>query len=306
MKSNKKLITIIIAAVVVVVVAVIVFIFFNDIFKVQGEAKPVTMELPTESQILTTSLDYIKIDKISWKEALTIKGWVYKQNVKEKNRELFLVLISPDGNLIFDIEKDNLPRPDVNKYFNVDASVTSPGFEVHVPSYRLKDGHYKVGFILTDESGKYYAVSAKELDIAGGEVTVSINKATIAKPKTSQVYITLQPPTTKVKCGFEKINIADNTLTIGGWAFLDGTNTDGLKIYVVLKKGADQNIYATMGAIRKDVTNVYKKSGINVDASGFAVKIPVETLQKGHYQIGVYLEKGNLIGLMIPRSVDIN
>ncbi|MCK9423292.1 MAG: hypothetical protein M0Q38_11905 [Bacteroidales bacterium] len=282
----------------VIAIAFIVYYFFNDIFKVEGEARLVKMELPVETQNLTISLDLVKMDKLEWKDALLIKGWVFKQNVKEKERDVYLVLKSDKRTLIFKIEKDNINRPDVTSYYKLNGGILNHGFEINVPLYLLKENIYQVGFVLSDATGKYYTMSSKELIISDGTVEVKNLKPEFVKPKSNQVSITLKVPTCKTKCGFEKASISDNNINIGGWGFLDGMNTDNMKSYVLLKKNETVNVYSVDVVIRKDVANFYKATGLNLDSSGFFTKIPVVNLEKGHYQVGVYIEKGNQSGMI--------
>ena len=58
--------------------------------------------------------------------------------------------------------------------------------------------------------------------------------------------------------------------------------------------------------IRKDVTDYFNSTGLNLDSTGFHVEIPVEKIEKGHYNIGLYIVRGNQIGMMYSdKYIDI-
>ncbi len=58
--------------------------------------------------------------------------------------------------------------------------------------------------------------------------------------------------------------------------------------------------------IRKDITNAFKSTRINLDSSGFFVKIPIEKIEKGHYNIGLYIVRGNQTGrIYSDKYIDI-
>ena len=83
------------------------------IFKLEGEARPVEMNLPRETQNIKFAFDEVKVTKLKWKDAILIKGWVVKENVQSAKRDLFLVLKTKNQSLVFKIEKDSILRPDI-------------------------------------------------------------------------------------------------------------------------------------------------------------------------------------------------
>ncbi|MFZ4520886.1 MAG: hypothetical protein ACOYNC_04240 [Bacteroidales bacterium] len=306
MKSNKKLVTIAMIIVVVIALAAAAFYFFSRNSKVEGEATLVKMELPAATDNLKMSLDVIKVEKIKGKDVLTIKGWVFKQNGTEKKRDGFIVLKSPASTLIFDIEKDNVPRADVSKYFQMDATLQNLGVEMAIPLKDLEDNTYQVGFILADDAGKNFMMGTKSIALANGAVTITDLKQADNKPTTNKVTISIKPPTAKIKYGYDNINLSGNILTIAGWGFIQGTNTDNLKSYIVLTKNDTATIFSVEKRIRKDVSNTYKDTKLNYDSSGFFTTIKTEEMKPGHYRIGYYLVKGDQIGMVYPdKFVDI-
>ena len=105
-------------------------------------------------------------------------------------------------------------------------------------------------------------------------------------------------PTRKINNNFETISFSGNNLIISGWGFLDGMNSDFLKSYILLKKNDIVTVFSVNVQIRKDVTKYFNKSGLTLDSTGFFIQIPSENLEKGHYQIGLYILRGNQVGMI--------
>jgi hypothetical protein len=83
-------------------------------------------------------------------------------------------------------------------------------------------------------------------------------------------------------------------------------NSDSLKAYILLKKNDSVSVFSTNSNIRKDVTNAFKSTRFDLDSSGFFVKIPVEKIEKRHYNIGLYIVRGNQTGMIYSHKyIDI-
>jgi hypothetical protein len=122
--------------------------------------------------------------------------------------------------------------------------------------------------------------------------------ASAIESKSNPVSITLKVPTRKINNNFETISFSGNNLIISGWGFLDGMNSDFLKSYILLKKNDIVTVFSVNVQIRKDVTKFFNKSGLTLDSTGFFIQIPSENLEKGHYQIGLYILRGNQVGMI--------
>lgn len=104
----------------------------------------------------------------------------------------------------------------------------------------------------------------------------------------------LQPPSiTETNNINHSIDVINNTPTgteIGGWAFIDKTETEGSEIFVILKGGDKQGMFATIRALRPDVSKHFGSSSL--DHSGFAVLIVKGVMKKGEYRLGLYVKRG--------------
>jgi hypothetical protein len=146
---------------------------FNVLIKTDKEARLSDISLPSETQNIKCKIEEAKVKELKWKNALFLSGWVFRENVKEERREVYLVLKSKKSTLVFKINKANISRPDIIQSFHMDGRVWGHGFAVYVPVYLLKENNYTIGFVIVDETGTYYSVSLKELKILNGEVSLS-------------------------------------------------------------------------------------------------------------------------------------
>jgi hypothetical protein len=108
---------------------------FNIILKTDAEARLVSICLPLETNNIISALNVKESNKLKWKDALELKGWVFKENVKEKNRDTYLVLKSENRTNVFEIANDSILRPDLNLGFKMKGGIENHGFEMHIPSY---------------------------------------------------------------------------------------------------------------------------------------------------------------------------
>jgi hypothetical protein len=292
MKSNKKAVTIAVSVLVLIAIIFCVYYFFIRDDKAKSGAKLVEMTVPGNTQNITGNIDEVKIESSMFKDVLKIRGWAFKQNVKEKSREMYLVFKSGNSTLVYDLENDNAARPDVTKYFNMTGGADNHGFEAYIPVKELRDSTYRIGFMIRDESGQYFSMSQKEIAFSNGSVQLNNSKFV-----DNRVSIPLQAGTAKIKYYFDKFAVSGNTLDINGWAFLEGMSTDSLKTYVVLKSVKTTAVFSVVVFPRKDVTNHFKETRLNLDACGFSCKIEGGDLEKGKYEVCLYLVNENQAGL---------
>jgi len=299
--KSKKAVTIALSVLVLIATIFIVYYFFlrND----QGniDAKLVEMTLPVATQNITMNVDEIKIETSGNDDALVIKGWAFKKNVKEKSRELYLVFKSKNDTLVYDLENDNILRPGVTTHFKLDGGVDNHGFEGRILLGDLKDSTYRFGIVIKDETGTYFVMSGKEISFSNGSV-----KLDDFKVPDNRVSIKFIPSTLQIRYNFEKFDFAENKLNVRGWAFIERMNADSLKTYIVLRNAKTIAAYSVVVETRKGVTDYFKNMGLNLDLSGFSCQIDGGSLEKGKYQVCVYIVRGSKAGFIYSHNfVDI-
>ena len=171
MKPNKKFTKIAVILLLLVAVLLTIYYFSDKIFRVKKETKLVEMNLPPETQDLIIGLELARLQK--GKDSVFITGWVLKKDVKEKKKDVYMVLKSNKSTLIFALGNSNLIRPDVKQYFHLDEGIDNHGFEMSFPLSLLKENTYQIGFVIEDKTGKYFAMSAKAVTISNGAVTLT-------------------------------------------------------------------------------------------------------------------------------------
>ncbi|MCX6267456.1 MAG: hypothetical protein NTW16_08885 [Bacteroidetes bacterium] len=294
MKNGKR-----IAMIIIPPILVILYLFFNHtVFNgsndAEGEARLVDISLPIKTDNPSFQIDRLTPMTLNDKDALCISGWVFNKNLKKGNRNLYFVLKSKGETLIFDIVKDDLSRPDVSRTFQLVGGIDNHGFELFLPLYQLKEFAYQIGFVVEDETGKYYSLTNETLKISGGKAFL-LNAG--SKPETEvgtepvshQVSLDIQKPTKKISYFFDKVESTGKISTIVGWAFLTGLDAGSLKSYILLKKPGKKYIFSVNIRERKDITKAFNKYGFNLDSTGFKATISSENLEAGNYQLGLYV-----------------
>lgn len=88
--------------------------------------------------------------------------------------------------------------------------------------------------------------------------------------------IPLPPESGEIRLEVDRYEVTKEGMQIAGWAFIEGQSAEDSQIYVVLKSEVATYIFDTILQKRPDVTAAYVESGLNLDNSGFIVRIPKE------------------------------
>jgi hypothetical protein len=307
MKSKKKSILIVLVLLLVVAAIFGVYYYYSTVITVEGEGQLVEMKIPGETNDLKIAIEDVHQQKVKLKNLLVFKGWIFRQGVKKNEREVYLVLKSASETLVFDIPNDVRSRSDVTNYFKMNTAIQNHGFELSVPLGSLKEKTYQIGFIVSDETGVYYTSYIKDLSLSDGSVALT-NPLVPRESNKSSVPLTrtMKPSNHKIKAVVEKVSMSNNIITVDGWGYLEGMNADSMKTYLLAKKKDSVIVFPVLVANRGDVTAYFKDSKLNFDKSGYRAQIAVNSLEKGKYKLGVYIEKGDQTGIIFTeKTIDI-
>lgn len=110
--------------------------------------------------------------------------------------------------------------------------------------------------------------------------------------------ISLPAETNDIKYGIEVILTDDpRGVEISGWAFIEGEDSEGSEVYIVLESASRTYIFDTMLVVRPDITRHFKELDLNLDRSGFTALIPARKIGDGEYTVGIYIKKGDIEAL---------
>jgi SAM-dependent methyltransferase len=84
---------------------------------------------------------------------------------------------------------------------------------------------------------------------------------------------------------------------IAGWAFLEGQNSENSEIHVILESDSNTYVFDTELNKRPDVTTFFKTLNLNLDDSGFFVRIPKEAVERATYRVSICVKKGYIEAL---------
>ncbi len=288
---------------------------FNAMIKTPGEATLAEISLPVKTQNIQAKIEEVKKTRLKWKDGLFVRGWVFKDDGKIRERNVYLVLESKSGSIIFKVENDTINRPDIWALNTRESRNQNLGFELNIPAYLLKEKIYRVGFFLEDEAGKGYSYTDQEIRITKDVVEIHEGATRLANDSVqaanhfrlaNPISLNLQSPGEKIEYFFDAVHGAGKYLRVQGWGFIPGTDAISIKHYIVLKNKGRTWFFDANVQVRPDITQHFNKSGLNLDSSGFLSTIPAENLENGTYQLGLYLVQGNRSGLEYLDKYDID
>jgi len=112
--------------------------------------------------------------------------------------------------------------------------------------------------------------------------------------------------TNDINYSISGIAIHKDLLQISGWAYIENRDTNGNKIYIVLKSKEHRYIFNTTPEDRPDVTQKWANSETNLNNSGLTLTLPCNQLETGTYIVGIYISKNEIRALeYIDRAVKI-
>lgn len=110
--------------------------------------------------------------------------------------------------------------------------------------------------------------------------------------------IALPAVTNNIECGVNLINADNSEVVLKGWSFIKGQDMVNSQIFLVLKSGSDTYIFDTALWRRpKPVMDHYNDLNLNLDDSGFFAILPLRSVNRGNYTLGIYIKKDNVEAL---------
>ena len=221
-------------------------------------------------------------------EMMSLKGVIKESNfvMKKNNREEYKYLTaSKEKNIIVtEISNSKFPK----------AVMFRDSFSIRMIPF-ISNHFSRIVY----DWGSYFdaeLIKAEKPDIVIREVVERSFKEAfdykieaIQESEQSDLKINEDKENKNVRYNLENISQDANSINIKGWAFLEKEKVAGSKFFVILKKDKEAKLYTTANMKRPDVT-AYFKSKINYDDSGFVLNLNKNQLQKGQYQIGIYIK----------------
>lgn len=287
----------------VILITFLLFVVFMAVplFDRFGPAEIGTSRLRTVQLPVHTDGMYYRLWGRVRSTGVELMGYAFILGQSAEGSEFFVVLQSADKTYAF--ETFLFPMPDITGLFgNLGLDLDDSSFYAIVPARRIEEGTYEVSIYL--QKGDIEALQRTDnvLIKAGNslELTVRVSKAQgISLPPESQNLILSIDVCERV------VNEEREFLEVTGWAFIEEQSAEDSSIYVVLKSETATYVFDTIQQSRPDVTAYFEELGLNLENSGFVARIPVTDVEKGIYQLGIYIEKADIEALhYTDRTVD--
>lgn len=244
---------------------------FSRFNRVPGQAELQNIKLPPETNDLKYSIDHISTNK----DNIEIEGWAFINELDTINQQVYLVFKNRSKLLIFDTL--TRIRNDVTRaYSDLNINLDNSGFFAIIPRDKIGKYGYSIGIYVRNNS-----IEAFQYTNA------------IIEGESQLINLELPQESNNIIYNIEKIDFEDSFTKIVGWAFIEGMDTQDLKIYLVLQSPSETYIFDTFSQKRPDVTAAFKDSGLNLDYSGFISLIPSNRLPENQFTIGLLLQQRN-------------
>jgi hypothetical protein len=251
-------------------------------------------DLPAETKNIVHSIDSLEAHKLQYLKFLGISGWAFINDKNAYGSRISLVLKSDKNTYFF--SSNPTRRYDVAEAFNTFALINS-GFLATIPWSVLEDGEYAVGLFIKNDNSEAFQYTDKIISKYGDSVFTFNTSARYEFP--------LPMETDDIMYAIDNASISDEDgnklFIVTGWGYIKGQNSFGTSIYVILKSKEKTYIYGSAIQYRPDVTEYFKT--INFDDSGFLSEIPMESIDNGTYNIGIYIRKGNKESLLYTDKI---
>ena len=274
-------------AIIVGVVLLIIFVtepLFDRLEKISGEAQLQRLQLPDE----TNDIHFTFTQTTIHSQTIEIMGWAFIEgyDVDLASSKTYIVLKSDMHTYIFDTTPWKLEGFGEAINLNLEWA----GFMTIIPLRKIAGGDYILGFYITKDDIQVLQYTDKAIVKAG-----NIAKLTFRMSEVQE--ISLPPESGEIRFGVDICEVMKEEIEIAGWAFIEGQSAEDSKIYVVLKSETATYIFDTVLQERPDVTAAFLESGLNLDDSGFIARIPVDTVEVGAYELGIYTKQGDIEAL---------
>ena len=107
--------------------------------------------------------------------------------------------------------------------------------------------------------------------------------------------LTAIEPVNTVLSGIDVFSQQKDYTQIDGWAYIKNQSSENSKIAILFISEKRSYLFKTSPVKRPDVTTYFKT--LNFDDSGFYAVIPSIILEKGEYQLFIYIEKNAIHAL---------
>jgi hypothetical protein len=125
------------------------------------------------------------------------------------------------------------------------------------------------------------------------EPLFNLSQPSNAEESILQESIMLPEVTSNICYDVDRVSDDNRNITIIGWSFVRGINTDNNLIYLCLKSDFNTYVFDTFTIPRPDVTENYAYLNLNLDRSGFKTTIPFEDVSNGKYKLGLLIYHGD-------------
>lgn len=118
--------------------------------------------LGVNSQKITLELDEIIVKG----DLIKLNGWAIVRGIESKMNDKKIVLMDTSNEKKYElVSTRDVKRTDVTSHFNNSMNYNNSGFDTEIPKENLKKGKYRIGILISDDSGSIYKMGRETISL---------------------------------------------------------------------------------------------------------------------------------------------
>lgn len=105
----------------------------------------------------------------------------------------------------------------------------------------------------------------------------------------------------KIKAWIEKFDITKDSLYVSGWSILEKVESSNSNIFIVIFDSDNEFVFLPSKINRPDITKV-ENDTYDYNNSGFVLKADLKEIEKGNYQLGIFILNDKKEGFYITEN----
>lgn len=198
----------------------------------------------------------------------------------------------PPSSELYDLKKD----PQEHNNLSAQYPDLASQFQNRIKDWkkRLPDLSESISSFKERNKKKFSQQQIEQLKSLGYISGSKNRKKESVSEKTFNQLVKLKLPDTSnnIKFSIANLEVEETFINIRGWAFINGQNAKNSQAFISLVSPQKTYLFDTYVQTRPDVSTHFKVK--DLDDSGFISIIKKRILNKGKYQIGIYIKKDGL------------
>jgi hypothetical protein len=213
-------------------------------------------------------------EKEGW---ISVAGWAFNDTANNNRSDSVFIVLKNDNTFYAGRTTMQL-RPDVTAHFKK-SYLDNAGFYALIYKDKLKRGIYELKVAVKDMNGNITYMATDRIVKYGMNEYAPVENIRVINTTNDIIF------------NAETVQADQQSVSIGGWAFIKDQHMEEAGIGIVLRNDRGAYLAWAEPVPRPDVT-AHFKNGYKLDNSGFKIKMQRQSFPKGKYQVLITISNG--------------